>query len=148
MASKRKREPKVVRFVLDCSMAMSWYFKDEGNTYSSAVRRSLARAEALVPGVWPLEVANVLVLAERRHRSNQADATKWLQYLRSLPIRTDNDLAERAWSEILGLARSHALTTYDAAYLELALRLGLPLASLDATLTAAAKDAGVPEYRP
>src|SRR5438270_6411597 len=126
MAKKSTKKPR--GFVLDCSVTMAWYFKDEANAYANSVRRSLNGGRALVPALWPLEVANILVLGERRRRSTVADTSKWLGYLQLLPIRIDDETPARAWSEILQVARSYRLSAYDAAYLELALRLGLPLA--------------------
>ncbi len=139
---------KAREFVLDCSVTMTWYFKDEANVYANAVRRALGGATAVVPAVWPLEVANILVLGQRRRRSTEAEASQWLGYLRRLPIRVDEETATRAWSDVLHVARSYDLSAYDAAYLELALRLGLPLASLDDRLKATAASAGVIEFQP
>jgi predicted nucleic acid-binding protein len=146
--AKTRSKKKAEAFVLDCSVTMAWYFKDEANAYSKAVRKHLADLGAVVPALWPLEVANILVLGERRHRSSEAEAGKWLRYLRLLPIRVDDETAARAWSDILHAARSHTLSVYDAAYLELAIRLGLPLASLDDRLTDAAAAAGVVKFQP
>jgi predicted nucleic acid-binding protein len=148
MAKKKARRPATAQFVLDCSVTMGWYFKDEATAYARAVRKSLGPVAAVVPALWPLEVANILVLGERRQRSTAADASKWLTYLQLLPIRVDDETAVRAWSDLLSVARSYELSAYDAAYLELALRLGLPLASLDDRLNAAASVAGVPAYQP
>ena len=147
MARKRSKK-KAPEFVLDCSVAMAWYFKDEANADANAVRRSLSGVGAVVPALWPLEVANILVSGERRGRGTEAEAGKWLRYLQMLPIRVDDETATRAWSDTLHVARSYGLSAYDACYLELALRLGLPLASLDETLKAAATSAGVAEFRP
>jgi predicted nucleic acid-binding protein len=144
----KRRRKTTEDFVLDCSVTMSWYFKDEANAYANGVRRALSTARAAVPAVWPLEVANILVIGERRQRSTEAAAKKWLGYLQLLPIDVDRETAVRAWSDILHVARAHDLSAYDAAYLELAIRLGLPLASLDDQLKAAAALAGVPEYKP
>jgi predicted nucleic acid-binding protein len=141
-----KKKPR--DFILDCSVMMAWYFKDEANAYANTVRRALSAARAVVPALWPLEVANILVLGERRGRSTEADATKWLNYLQMLPIHVDDETPARAWSDILHVARSYDLSAYDAAYLELAIRLGLPLASLDDKLKATAASAGVAEYKP
>jgi predicted nucleic acid-binding protein len=146
MAKKKRRPTSADGFVLDCSVAMAWYFKDEADAYAKSVRRALSKTGAVVPALWPLGVANVLVLAERRKRITEAEAGKWLNYLRLLPIRIDKETAARAWSEVLQVARSHELSAYDAAYLELALRLGLPLASLDDRLTAAAEAVGVVKF--
>jgi predicted nucleic acid-binding protein len=134
--------------VIDCSLAMAWYFKDEATPYTNAVRASLATERAVVPALWPLEVANVLLMGERRKRSNEARATKWLRYLRALPIAVDQETPFRAFDPILNLARSHKLTAYDAAYLELAVRRGIPLSTLDSELKKAAQAVGVTIYMP
>ena len=139
----RRRE-----FVLDCSVTMSWYFKDEATAYAKSIRQALDRAHAVVPKLWPVEVANILILGERRQRSTEAEARKWLGYLQLLPIRVDNETTSRAWSDIMHVARSYGLSTNDAAYLELAIRLGLPLASLDDQLTNAALRAGAGRFEP
>jgi predicted nucleic acid-binding protein len=146
--AKKESKKKTQEFILDCSVTLAWYFKDEANAYASSVRRSLSRAGAVVPALWPLEVANILVLGERRRRSTEADASKWLRYLQMLPIRVDDETAARAWSDILHVARSYGLSAHDAAYLELAIRLGLPVASLDDKLKAATASAGLAEYKP
>jgi predicted nucleic acid-binding protein len=146
--AKKGIKKKVQEFVLDCSVTMAWYFKDEANAYANAVRRGLSQARAVVPALWPLEVANILVLGERRRRSTEAEASHWLRYLRLLPIHVDEETPGRAWSDILPAARLYDLSVYDAAYLELAIRLGLPLASIDDHMKAAAASAGVPEYYP
>jgi predicted nucleic acid-binding protein len=146
MAKKSKK--KSAEFVLDCSVTMAWYFKDEANAYARAVRRSLGGLRAVVPALWPLEVANILIIGERRQRSTEAEASKWLSYLQMLPIQVDDETAARAWSDILHVARSYDLSAYDASYLELAIRLGLPLASLDDRLKATAASAGVAEFTP
>jgi predicted nucleic acid-binding protein len=146
--AKKKGKGKPERFVLDCSVTMAWFFRDETSEYAEAVEDALARAEAVVPAGWPLEVANTLVMGERRKRSTEAQAATWLNYLRALPIVIDDETAGRAWGETLSLARAHKLSAYDAAYLELALRLGLPLASLDDDLKGAAAAVGIGEYKP
>src|SRR6185437_1213302 len=97
--------------------------------------------------LWHLEVANVLLVGERRGRCSQADTTQWLSYLSGLPIVVDGATEARAWSDTVSLARQHGLTAYDAAYLELAMREGVSLATLDDPLRAAAQAAGVPIYQ-
>ncbi len=146
--AKKSSKKWAPEFVLDCSVTMAWYFKDEANAYTSDVRRSLSKASAVVPALWPLEVVNVLIMGERRKRSTEAEASKWLRYLQLLPIRLDDETATRAWSSILHVARSYRLSAYDAAYLELAIRLGVPLASIDDELKAAAATAGVVNFEP
>jgi predicted nucleic acid-binding protein len=134
------------RLVLDSSIALAWCFADEKNAYADAIAGLFPNIEAIVPGLWPLEIGNILVVGERRGRNTQADTAQWTRFLRSLPIVIDDETTARAWSETESLARSHNLSAYDACYLELALRVGLPLATLDAKLRAAATAAGVPMF--
>ena len=94
------------------------------------------------------QVANVLLVGERRKRCSQADTTQWLAYLAGLPVVLDGETELRAWSDTLNLARQYGLSAYDASYLELALREGIPLATLDAPLDRAARAAGVSIYQP
>jgi predicted nucleic acid-binding protein len=96
--------------VIDCSVTMAWYFKDEATPYTNAVRAALAAERAAVPALWPLEVANVLLMGERRKRSTQTKATKWLRLLSALPIAVDTQTPSLAFVPILDLARSHKLT--------------------------------------
>ena len=98
---------------------------------------------AVVPELWHLEIANVLLQAEKRGRITAADIAMRLALIAELPITTDNEAIARAWREILPPARAEGLTTYDAAYLELAIRRGLPLMTKDAALVAAAGRSGV-----
>ena len=138
----------MAEFVLDGSLALAWYFKDEADPYADAVAACFPAARALVPLIWPLEVANAVLMGERRHRSTAAQAAKWLSYLASLPIAVDDETNDQAWGEVLSLGRAHGLSAYDAAYLELALRRGLPIATLDDRLKAASSEAGVRAFGP
>lgn len=131
------------RFVLDNSVVMAWYFEDEANAYTSAVLESLAGGDALVPTIWPLEVANVLLVGERKGRSSEARTSRFIALLDALPIRIDAATPQRALSGILTLAGEQRLSAYDAAYLDLATREGLPLATQDQALRSAAKACGV-----
>jgi len=133
---------------LDGSLALAWYFKDEADAYADAVAARFPAARAVVPPIWPLEVANALLMGERRRRSTEVQAAKWLGYLGSLPIAVDEETNRRAWGEVLSLALAHRLFAYDAAYLELAVRRRLPLATLDHRLKAAASAVGVPAFAP
>jgi predicted nucleic acid-binding protein len=148
--SKTRRGKKVGPhpFVLDGSLALAWCFPDEKAAYPQTVLDSLADAPAFVPSLWHLEVANALLMGERRKRCTPADVQKWLSFLGSLPITVDDETVARSWNDVLGLARSQNLTVYDAAYLELAARRGLPLASLDDRLNSAAGAVGVAVYLP
>jgi predicted nucleic acid-binding protein len=143
-----KKKTKTVAFVLDCSVSLAWYFKDEANPYADAVASRFPKVQAIVPVIWPLEVANAVLVGERRKRSTEAQATTWLGYLRSLPILVDDETNSRAWVDILAQARTQGLSAYDAAYLELAVRRGLPMATLDSKLKATMHAIGVAEYKP
>lgn len=136
------------RFVVDNSIVMSWCFEDEGNSYAEAVLESLEAGEAFVPAIWPLEVGNVLLVAERKKRLSQASVVRFLTLLGGLPISVEQETPERMLREIVSLAREHGLSTYDASYLDLAMRLDLPLATQDASLVKAAKKSKVPAYEP
>jgi predicted nucleic acid-binding protein len=136
-----------VRFVLDCSITMAWCFADEADGYADAVLDLLPGAEALVPAIWPLEVANVLLVAERRKRINEAQLARLVELLRSLPVIVDRGTLDRVMGAVLPLAREHKLSAYDAAYLELAMREGIPLATRDDRLAEAAHRCGVPLVR-
>ena len=146
--AKKARKPGTTEFVLDGSVALAWYFKGEADPYADAVAVGFPAARAAVPQIWHLEVANAVLMGERRQRNTEAQAARWLSYLKLLPIAVDDETNARAWSEVLSLARTHHLSAYDAAYLELALRRGLPLATLDAKLKAAAATLGVPAFAP
>jgi len=134
------------RFVVDNSVVMTWCFRDQADPYADAVLDSLAAAEAVVPSVWPLEVVNVLLTAERKNLIHQADSVRFLNLLSQLPLCVENENAEKAMKDLLGLARSHHLSSYDAAYLGLAMKTGLPLATLDEKLRRAAASTNVPVW--
>jgi predicted nucleic acid-binding protein len=131
-------------FVLDCSITMAWAFDDEITTASSAVLDRLESEVAVVPAHWFLEVTNVLAMAEKRKRITATTSTEFLALLNTLDIQTDPETADRAFAHLLPLCRSHSLTSYDAAYLDLAMRRHLPLASLDDDLRRSAKKLGIP----
>ena len=135
-----------MNLVLDASVALSWCFEDEGGEYALQVLDSLRTDEAVVPTLWTLEVSNGLMVAERRGRIGAATATRFTRLLLSLPIAVDPAERDRAFGEIRHLARTHGLTSYDAAYLEVSVRLGVPLATLDAALASAAETEGVPLF--
>ena len=130
-------------FVVDCSVTMSWCFEDEADAYADAALEAMVEGNALVPSIWPLEVANVLLSAERRGRLREADTVRFLELLRGLPIEVDGETPRRAMGEILALGRERGLSAYDAAYLELAMRESLALASRDRALVEAALRCGV-----
>ena len=126
-------------FVLDCSIAVAWLFDDEVTPETDALLDRLKDDSALVPGLWRLEIGNVLARAERHKRVSGAQVAAHLDLLDRLPIVTDTETERRAFREILTLARSERLTTYDAAYLELAMRRSSALATRDNALIQAAR---------
>ena len=131
-----------MRFVLDNSVVMRWLLKDGSDkrlAYAARVLELLTQdtGEAVVPGIWPLEVANVLVNAQARGLVSEARATAFAGLLQEMTITLDPSIASRALGDTLQLARRFKLSSFDAAYLELALREGLPLATLDADLQSA-----------
>ncbi len=135
-----------MNLVLDASVALSWCFEDEGGDYAVQVLEALRTEEAVVPTLWTLEVTNGLLVAERRGRIDTATATKFARLLLSLPLAVDPTERSRAFGETRRLARAHGLTSYDAAYLEIGARLGVPLATLDRKLAAAADAEAVPLF--
>jgi predicted nucleic acid-binding protein len=129
--------------IIDCSITMAWCFADEATTETAQVQDRLIAEAALVPEHWFLEVVNVLAMAEKRKRISAVDATNFLRLLATLDIQTDHETSARAFDHLPPLCRNHGLTSYDAAYLELAVRQRLPVASLDDDLRQAALALGV-----
>jgi predicted nucleic acid-binding protein len=137
----------VTDLVLDASVALAWCFKNEATAAADTVLERLATETASVPAIWHLEIANVLVMSERRRRITPANSTEFIALLEALVIVVDEETPSRAFGRVLNLAREERLTAYDAAYLELAMRLGLPLASKDGALCDAAERLGVSVLR-
>jgi predicted nucleic acid-binding protein len=133
-----------VSLVLDCSATLAWVYGDETTEAIRAVFEAVVNRGALVPALWRLEVANVLEMGVRRKRHDAAFRDATLSDLGLLPIRLDPETDRHAWGATARLAARFGLTLYDAAYLELARRVGLPLATLDNELRAAALAEGVP----
>ena len=131
-------------FVVDASLALAWHFEDEVSEYADRVLERLREDRTVVPSIWPVEVANGLVVAERRGRLSAARVARAVELLQELPIFVYELGAQLALGPVLDLARSHGLSAYDASYLELAMREGLPLATQDDDLREAAARAGVP----
>lgn len=130
-------------FVVDNSVVMSWCFNDEANKYGDAVLDRLAESTAIVPPIWPLEVVNVLLVAERRNRLKQVDSVRFITLLSQLPIVVEHEGPERKMKDLLSLGRANNLSSYDAAYLDLAMRNDCPIATLDKKLIIAAKNVDV-----
>jgi len=130
-------------FVLDCSATVPWVFESESTPETDALLDSLtAGGKAWVPALWHLELANVLIGAQRKGRIDKAGIEKFLSALGLYDIEVDSETMAVAWSKTLAIAESFGLSVYDAAYMELALRRGLPLATLDKSLRTAIHKAG------
>lgn len=138
-----------MRFVLDNSVTMRWFFGDgkpQDLAYAGKVLDMMQEAQALVPATWGLEVANVIAKAEEKALVTEARSGAFLEMLEDVDIEADSATFAHALSGTLQLARRYKLSSYDASYLELALRLGLPLATLDEDLQKAARKAGVKRF--
>ncbi len=136
-------------FVLDNSVTMRWFFGDgkpQELAYAGKVLEATKEVNALVPMTWGLEVANVIAKAEAKALVTEARSGAFLEMLGDIDIEVDTATFVYALSNTLQLARRYKLSAYDASYLELALRLGLPLATLDEDLQKAAKKAGVKKF--
>ncbi len=136
-------------FVLDNSVTMRWFFGDgrpQELAYAGKVLDAMKVASARVPATWGLEVANVIARAEAKALVTEARSGAFLEMLEGVDIEVDTATFSHALSDTLQLARRYKLSAYDASYLELALRLGMPLATLDEDLQKAAKKAGVKRF--
>lgn len=133
-------------FVLDASVTLPWFLPDEDSPMARAVLQRLSTDDAIVPQGWLAEVANGLLMGERRRRSTEAGTAISLARLATAPIRVASPIPDPTahWVRLLGLARQHNLTAYDAAYLDLAIQERVPLATLDDDLRNAARQAHVP----
>jgi len=129
--------------VIDASVALAWCFPDEASDYADDVLVALDGRTAMVPAIWPVEVANALLVGERRKRIRQPEVRRFLDLLKGLSILEDGQPFADTVSNILPLAREHDLSAYDAAYLDVAVRHGAPLATLDKALQKAGRAAGV-----
>jgi predicted nucleic acid-binding protein len=123
-------------FVVDASVTACWLLPDEAHPVATAARERLLRDPAIVPRIWWFEIRNLLIVNERRGRLDAAKSNRALRILRQLPIEFDQRINEE---RLLDLARTHRLSIYDAAYLELASREKVPLATLDGALDCAAR---------
>ena len=133
-----------MNFVLDASVTLAWAFEDEGGEYARDVLARLEGEEACTTALWPLEISNGLLVAERRHRIEPAASARFTRLLLSLPIVVEPEDRRRVFEQTITLGRRRKLSAYDAHYLELAIRYGIPLATLDERLRKAAEAEGVP----
>ena len=142
-----------MRFVLDASVTLSWFLKDAAareEAYSFAVLSSFRAAGtvAAVPMTWGLEIANVIARCESKSQVTEAQSESFLALLQGVPIEVDPHTFTQVLSETLQLARRYRLSSYDASYLELAMREAVPIATLDEDLRRAATKAGVKLFKP
>ncbi|MEO8343460.1 MAG: type II toxin-antitoxin system VapC family toxin [Gallionella sp.] len=138
-----------MNFVLDNSVTMRWFFGDgkpRELAYAGKVLDAMKKASAIVPATWGLEVANVIARAEAKGLVAEARSGAFLEMLAGVDIEVDTATFHHALSDTLQLARRYKLSAYDASYLELALRQGIPLATLDEDLQKAAKKTGVKKF--
>jgi predicted nucleic acid-binding protein len=134
--------------VVDSSVALSWCFSDEADAYAEATLQALRGAEARAPSLWPFEVANGLWMGQRRGRLDVTETREALSALAALPIHVETATHQRALGAVLDLASQEGLTVYDATYLDLAQREGLPLATLDQQIRQVAGRLGVALFDP
>src|SRR5215212_620364 len=136
-------------FVLDTSVALSWFFDDEFSSYSASIAELMPRSQALVPIVWPLEMANGFLTAFRRGRLPETKAPALIGALDRLRVDIDRGIAlEFLTQATLTIGIAHRLSAYDASYLELAMRRAIPIATQDERLLRAASAAGIEILQP
>ncbi len=130
-------------FVIDNSVALAWCFEDEHTGPIMDLLDRVVETGAFAPSLWPLETLNGLLMAESRKRLDAKRRQRLAGFLRGLPVMLDTETAEQGWTATARLAERHRLTLYDAAYLELAQRRKLPLATLDRDLIRTGKTLGM-----
>jgi len=131
-------------FVLDCSVTMAWLFEDETTTETEVLLQKLETLSAIVPSIWPHEVANVLAISIRKKRIEPMQASSFIDSLSALSIHVDDSTTQRPLHSVFNLAMQEGLTIYDAAYLELAIRENIPFATRDQDLIKASKKLKIP----
>jgi predicted nucleic acid-binding protein len=134
--------------VIDASVALAWCFPDEVSDYADAVLVALNELDAVVPAIWAVEVANALLVGERRKRIRESEILRFGELLKGLTIFEDSPSIPDVLSGILPLARAYNLSAYDAAYVDVALRHNAPIATLDNDLRKAASDKGIKHFNP
>jgi predicted nucleic acid-binding protein len=136
-----RRTEILKKFVVDNSVVMSWCFEDEQTAHAQRILKYLTTAEALVPALWPFEVANGLMAAERRKRITLDEVIVFLGFLKKLPIQIEHiSIKDEGWLACYHLGMDHHLSAYDASYLYLAVREKIPLGTFDAPMIRAARD--------
>ncbi len=131
-------------FVLDASVAIAWCFESESSSYSDSVLNKMGEVQVVVPSIWPLEVSNAIAVAHRRGRLSATESIQAASLIAMLPVSVDEPNVSRALGMTLDIATRNSLSSYDASYLELAIRRYLELATLDEQLRKVAVAMGVP----
>ena len=129
--------------VIDASVALAWGFPDETSDYADRVLVALEAQTILVPALWATEIANAVLVAERRKRIRQPEIRRFVELLGNLTVAMDSQTVTESVGNILPLGREYGLSAYDAAYLDVAMRYGAPLATLDGNLQKAGRKAGI-----
>jgi len=132
--------------VVDCSVTVAWLFKDEHDVLAMCTLQAVVEGEGAAPPLWSCEVANAILVAERRGRLTPDDRDEAIRNVTAVPVRVMGPPLTGSVHDLVGFARDYRLTAYDAEYLRLALVMGLPLATLDSELRRAAEEAGVPLF--
>ena len=133
--------------VIDASVALAWCFPDEVSEYADEVLIALEGHAILVPPLWPVEITNAVLIAERRKRIKQPEIRRFVELLDGLRVSMDSQSVTENVSNILPIAQEYGLSAYDAAYLDVAVRHGAPLATLDSALQKAGRKAGIEIFR-
>ena len=133
--------------VIDASVALAWCFPDEASDYADRVLVALENQTAIVPSIWSVEVTNALLVGERRKRIQQPEVRRFVELLKGLNILEDGQPFADTVSNILPLAREYDLSAYDAAYLDVAVRHGASIATLDVALQKAGRAAGIKIFK-
>ena len=129
--------------MIDASVALAWCFPDEANDYADAALLAVKGQALHVPSIWPVELTNALLVGERRKRIRHAEVRRFMELLQGLHIVQDGQSVSETINNLSPLAHSYSLTAYDAAYLDVAIRHGLPLATFDGALLRAARAADI-----
>ena len=132
--------------VIDASVALAWCFPDEASEYAESALLALDRRTAMVPAIWASEIANALLVGERRRRLGRTEVLRFVELLKGLEIVQDVQPATETINYIFPLAQEYRLSAYDAAYLDVAVRRQIPLATLDSNLRKAALAAGIETF--
>jgi len=133
--------------VVDASVALAWCFPDEASNYADSVLVAIETQTLIVPAIWAVEIANALLVGERRKRIRQPDVRRFVELLKDLNIAEDAQAVADTVNNIFPLAQKYRLSAYDAAYLDVAVRRDIPLATLDGDLQKAALAAGIKTFK-